>query len=136
MRIPVTSCAWDHEGKRIVGGIGDGSIQVYFFCIIISNFPYHFLCPYQMLSLKCFMIWMISLLQLWTVKTGWGSRPDIHVEKTHTEDITGVKFSTDGQILLSRSMDSTLKVIFLACWVLCFDSILHITCLNMIVSHD
>jgi len=74
MRIPVTSCAWDHEGKRIVGGIGDGSIQ------------------------------------LWTVKTGWGSRPDIHVEKTHTEDITGVKFSTDGQILLSRSMDSTLKI--------------------------
>ncbi|KAK8444944.1 hypothetical protein SEVIR_9G230000v4 [Setaria viridis] len=74
MRIPVTSCAWDHEGKRIVGGIGDGSIQ------------------------------------LWTIKTGWGSRPDIHVEKTHTEDITGVKFSTDGQILLSRSMDSTLKI--------------------------
>ncbi|CAL4942213.1 unnamed protein product [Urochloa decumbens] len=74
MRIPVTSCAWDHEGKRIVAGIGDGSIQ------------------------------------LWTVKTGWGSRPDIHVEKTHTEDITGVKFSTDGQILLSRSMDSTLKI--------------------------
>ncbi|KAG8091848.1 hypothetical protein GUJ93_ZPchr0012g19618 [Zizania palustris] len=74
MRIPVTTCAWDHEGKRIVGGIGDGSIQ------------------------------------LWTVKTGWGSRPDIHVQKTHTEDITGVKFSTDGQILLSRSMDSTLKI--------------------------
>ncbi|EER91514.1 hypothetical protein BDA96_01G241700 [Sorghum bicolor] len=74
MRIPVTSCAWDHEGKRIVGGIGDGSIQV------------------------------------WTIKAGWGSRPDIHVEKTHTEDITGVKFSTDGQILLSRSMDSTLKI--------------------------
>ncbi|KAL6839334.1 hypothetical protein ACP4OV_030831 [Aristida adscensionis] len=74
MRIPVTSCSWDHEGKRIVGGIGDGSIQ------------------------------------LWTIKTGWGSRPDIYVEKTHTEDITGVKFSTDGQILLSRSMDSTLKI--------------------------
>ncbi|TVU30443.1 hypothetical protein EJB05_22067 [Eragrostis curvula] len=74
MRIPVTSCAWDYEGKRIVAGIGDGSIQ------------------------------------LWTVKTGWGSRPDIYVEKTHAEDITGVKFSTDGQILLSRSMDSTLKI--------------------------
>ncbi|XP_062205671.1 uncharacterized protein LOC133907616 [Phragmites australis] len=74
MRIPVTSCSWDHEGKLIVGGIGDGSIQ------------------------------------LWTIKTGWGSRPDIYVEKTHTEDITGVKFSTDGQILLSRSMDSTLKI--------------------------
>lgn len=28
LRIPVTACAWDHDGKRIVGGIGDGSIQV------------------------------------------------------------------------------------------------------------
>ncbi|AQK65192.1 Nucleotide binding protein [Zea mays] len=71
MRIPVTSCAWDHEGKRIVGGIGDGSIQV------------------------------------WTIKAGWGSRPDIHVEKTHTEDITGVKFSTDGQSLLPNHYAET-----------------------------
>ncbi|KAJ3690051.1 hypothetical protein LUZ61_019215 [Rhynchospora tenuis] len=73
-RIPVTACAWDFEGKRIVGGIGDGSIQ------------------------------------LWTIKTGWGSRPDIYLEKAHSDDITGLKFSTDGQILLSRSMDATLKV--------------------------
>lgn len=73
-RIPVTACAWDHEGKRIVGGIGDGSIQ------------------------------------LWSIKPGWGSRPDIHVEKGHLDDITGLKFSTDGLILLSRSTDSTLKV--------------------------
>lgn len=28
LRTPVTTCAWDHDGKRIVGGIGDGSIQV------------------------------------------------------------------------------------------------------------
>lgn len=27
-RVPVTACAWDREGKRIVGGVGDGSIQV------------------------------------------------------------------------------------------------------------
>nr|CAD1836061.1 unnamed protein product [Ananas comosus var. bracteatus] len=74
VRTPVTACGWDHEGKRIVGGVGDGSIQ------------------------------------LWTIKTGWGSRPDIHVEKAHTDDITGLKFSTGGQILLSRSTDSTLKV--------------------------
>lgn len=73
-RIPVTACAWDFEGKRIVGGIGDGSIQV------------------------------------WTIKTGWGSRPDIYVEKAHSDDITGLKFSADGQVLLSRSMDATLKV--------------------------
>ncbi|XP_008783745.2 WD repeat-containing protein 70 [Phoenix dactylifera] len=73
-RIPVTACVWDREGKRIVGGIGDGTIQ------------------------------------LWSIKPGWGSRPDIHVEKAHVDDITGLKFSTDGQILLSRSADSTLKV--------------------------
>lgn len=73
-RIPVTACAWDYEGKRIVGGIGNGSIQI------------------------------------WSVKPGWGSRPDMYVEKGHTDDITGLKFSTDGLILLSRSMDSTLKV--------------------------
>ncbi|URE06374.1 WD domain, G-beta repeat [Musa troglodytarum] len=74
LRIPVTACAWDHDGKRIVGGIGDGSIQ------------------------------------LWSIKPGWGSRPDIHVGNAHSDDITGLKFSTDGQVLLSRSMDSTLKI--------------------------
>lgn len=26
--MPVTTCAWDREGKRIAGGVGDGSIQV------------------------------------------------------------------------------------------------------------
>ncbi|KAF0929812.1 hypothetical protein E2562_025949 [Oryza meyeriana var. granulata] len=112
MRIPVTACAWDHEGKRIVGGIGDGSIQVYSFCIIISNFPitFYVLSDAAVAFIKMLYDMNGSPLQLWTVKTGWGSRPDIHVEKTHTEDITGVKFSTDGQILLSRSMDGTLKI--------------------------
>ncbi|RZB48336.1 WD repeat-containing protein 70 isoform B [Glycine soja] len=28
-RVPVTTCAWDHDGKCIAGGIGDGSIQVW-----------------------------------------------------------------------------------------------------------
>lgn len=28
-RVPVTTCAWDREGKCIAGGIGDGSIQVF-----------------------------------------------------------------------------------------------------------
>ncbi|XP_078442202.1 transducin/WD40 repeat-like superfamily protein [Wolffia australiana] len=74
IRTAVTSCAWDFEGKRIVGGVGDGSIQI------------------------------------WALKPGWGSRPDIHIEKAHHDDITGLKFSTDGRILLSRSMDATLKV--------------------------
>ncbi|KAJ6319232.1 hypothetical protein OIU78_014790 [Salix suchowensis] len=73
-RVPVTTCAWDREGKRIAGGIGDGSIQI------------------------------------WSLKPGWGSRPDVFVEKGHSEDITCLKFSSDGQILLSRSFDCSLKV--------------------------
>ncbi|GKB62036.1 WD repeat-containing protein 70 [Tanacetum coccineum] len=28
-RVPVTSCAWDREGKSIASGIGDGSIQIF-----------------------------------------------------------------------------------------------------------
>ncbi|XP_008447362.2 uncharacterized protein LOC103489831 [Cucumis melo] len=73
-RIPVTTCAWDREGKSIAGGIGDGSIQI------------------------------------WNLKPGWGSRPDIHVENSHSDDITALKFSSDGKILLSRSFDGSLKV--------------------------
>ncbi|GLU07834.1 hypothetical protein SLE2022_247740 [Rubroshorea leprosula] len=73
-RVPITTCAWDHEGKCIAGGIGDGSIQI------------------------------------WNLKPGWGSRPDIHVEKAHSDDITGLTFSSDGRFLLSRSFDGSLKV--------------------------
>ncbi|KAM7501520.1 hypothetical protein LguiB_000424 [Lonicera macranthoides] len=73
-RVPVTTCTWDREGKRIAGGIGDGSIQI------------------------------------WNLKPGWGSRPDIHVTNGHSDEITTLKFSSDGRILLSRSFDGTLKV--------------------------
>lgn len=47
---------------------------------------------------------------MWNLKPGWGSRPDIHVEKGHSDDITALKFSSDGRILLSRSFDGSLKV--------------------------
>ncbi|CAA2999504.1 WD repeat-containing 70 [Olea europaea subsp. europaea] len=73
-RVPVTTCTWDCEGKKIAGGVGDGSIQI------------------------------------WSIKAGWGSRPDISVANGHSDDITGLKFSSDGQILLSRSFDGSLKV--------------------------
>lgn len=53
---------------------------------------------------------VFSLLQVWNLKPGWGSRPDIHVEKGHSDDITALKFSSDGRILLSRSFDGSLKV--------------------------
>ncbi|CAL1357106.1 unnamed protein product [Linum trigynum] len=49
-------------------------------------------------------------IQVWTLKPGWGSRPDVHIEKAHSDEITGIKFSSDGRILLSRSFDGSLKV--------------------------
>ncbi|PON54585.1 Guanine nucleotide-binding protein, beta subunit [Trema orientale] len=49
-------------------------------------------------------------IQIWNLKPGWGSRPDIYVEKGHSDDITALKFSSDGRILLSRSFDGSLKV--------------------------
>ncbi|KAK6940599.1 WD40 repeat [Dillenia turbinata] len=49
-------------------------------------------------------------IQIWNLKPGWGSRPDIYVEKGHLDDITALKFSSDGRRLLSRSFDSSLKV--------------------------
>ncbi|KAM3731207.1 hypothetical protein ACB098_12G145200 [Castanea mollissima] len=49
-------------------------------------------------------------IQIWNLKPGWGSRPDIHVERSHSDEITGLKFSSDGRILLSRSFDGSLKV--------------------------
>ncbi|XP_071689416.1 uncharacterized protein [Rutidosis leptorrhynchoides] len=73
-RTPVTTCAWDREGKSIAGGIGDGSIQI------------------------------------WSVKPGWGSRPDIYVANAHSDEITSLKFSSDRRTLLSRSVDCSLKV--------------------------
>lgn len=50
-------------------------------------------------------------LQIWNLKPGWGSRPDVHIENAHSDDITGLKFSSDGRILLSRSFDGSLKVV-------------------------
>ncbi|KAL3531178.1 hypothetical protein ACH5RR_010500 [Cinchona calisaya] len=73
-RVPVTTCGWDREGKCIVGGIGDGSIQI------------------------------------WNIKSGWGSRPDILIAGGHSDEITGIKFSSDGRTLLSRSFEGSLKV--------------------------
>lgn len=49
-------------------------------------------------------------IQIWNLKPGWGSRPDIHVEKAHSDDITGLTFSSDRKILLTRSYDGSLKV--------------------------
>ncbi|XP_074268443.1 uncharacterized protein LOC141591854 [Silene latifolia] len=49
-------------------------------------------------------------IQIWNIKAGWGSRPDIHLQSAHTDDITALKFSNDGRHLISRSFDCTLKV--------------------------
>lgn len=51
-------------------------------------------------------------VQVWNIKAGWGSKPDIYIEKAHEdgEDVSGLRFSADGHTLLSRSFDGTLKV--------------------------
>ncbi|KAH9627043.1 hypothetical protein KSS87_023731 [Heliosperma pusillum] len=49
-------------------------------------------------------------IQIWNIKAGWGSRPDIHLQSAHSDDITALKFSNDGRHLISRSFDCTLKV--------------------------
>ncbi|KAK1397953.1 WD repeat-containing protein 70 [Heracleum sosnowskyi] len=49
-------------------------------------------------------------IQIWNIKPGWGSRPDIYVAAAHSDDITCLKFSSDGKTLLSRSFDCSLKV--------------------------
>eukprot|EP00271_Cylindrocystis_brebissonii_P004926 TRINITY_DN16869_c0_g1_i2.p1 TRINITY_DN16869_c0_g1~~TRINITY_DN16869_c0_g1_i2.p1 ORF type:complete len:815 (-),score=192.18 TRINITY_DN16869_c0_g1_i2:440-2884(-) len=51
-------------------------------------------------------------LQVWNVKGGWGSRPDLFLATAHArdEDVTGLLFSADGHMLASRSTDATLKV--------------------------
>nr|XP_043610651.1 WD repeat-containing protein 70 [Erigeron canadensis] len=49
-------------------------------------------------------------IQIWSIKPGWGSRPDIYVANGHSDEISSLKFSSDGRILLSRSFDGSLKV--------------------------
>ena len=50
-RVPVTTCAWECEGKSIAGGVGDGSIQVLynssssmFLCLMPKSFCFCFNC--------------------------------------------------------------------------------------------
>lgn len=39
----------------------------------------------------------------------------MYIENAHSDDISGLKFSSDGRILLSRSFDGSLKVIIYLC---------------------
>lgn len=50
--------------------------------------------------------------QIWNVRGAWGSRPDLYVLKGHAngEEISGLCFAADGNMVLSRSTDGTLKV--------------------------
>lgn len=54
---------------------------------------------------------------MWNVKAGWGSRPDIYIEKAHEggDDVSGLCMSADGYTLLSRSTDGTMKVFTVIC---------------------
>ncbi|MCO5607996.1 hypothetical protein L7F22_062199 [Adiantum nelumboides] len=48
---------------------------------------------------------------VWNAKAGWGSRPDVYIEKAYADaEVSGLKFASDGFTLISRSLDETLKV--------------------------
>lgn len=49
----------------------------------------------------------------------------MHVTNSHSDEITALKFSSDGRILLSRSFDGTLKV----------PNILRSLLLNLIITY-
>lgn len=75
--------------------------------------------PYLLLSFITIFLSKFLLMQIWNIKPGWGSRPDIYVPHGHSDEITGIKFSSDGRILLSRSFDGSLKVL-VCLWKICF----------------
>ena len=86
--------------------------------LMAAMFLYGFATSYALYELLISAAFLI--FQLWNLKPGWGSRPDIHVEKAHSDEITGLKFSSDGRILLSRSFDGSLKVndmLFRSCYL-------------------
>jgi WD40 repeat protein len=51
-------------------------------------------------------------IQVWNVRGAWGSRPDLYVQNGHVngDEISGLCFAADGNMVLSRSTDGTLKV--------------------------
>ncbi|CAI5486032.1 unnamed protein product [Closterium sp. Naga37s-1] len=55
-------------------------------------------------------------LQVWNVRTGWGSLPDLLCADAHQrgDDITGLAFCSDASLLVSRSMDGSMKVTWMA----------------------
>lgn len=68
-------------------------------------------------SYSSHLLFFVYSSQIWNLKPGWGSRPDIFVENAHSDDISGLKFSSDGRILLSRSFDGSLRVMIYLCLV-------------------
>lgn len=95
-------------------------------------------CTLHQFHLNCFasvfllISLVVLLLQIWNLKPGWGSRPDIHVQKGHSDDITALKFSSDGRILLSRSFDGSLKVVIDVSIIYCFTSLNVHVCMLVI----
>jgi hypothetical protein len=112
-RVAVTACAWGLNGKCVGGGLADGSIQVCSCHRIMKIIVWVWNRFFKCLSLYDVTLTQPSILiQVWNVKAGWGSRPDIFMEKAHEsgDDVTSICFSADGNTLLSRSTDSTAKV--------------------------
>ena len=109
------------------------ALEMVLYRFVFLNCDCLFFLALNPLSLQLFHFFLSHMLlnlysQIWSLKPGWGSRPDVFVEKGHSEDITCLKFSSDGQILLSRSFDCSLKVVmkhsFREYWV--FTSLIYV----------
>ncbi|CAD7699667.1 unnamed protein product [Ostreobium quekettii] len=99
-RVAVTSCTFSHDGGLIAGGLRDGSIQLW-----SASGKFGVSAAVGMVQPpKAQMIQK----QTWTVVSRAASiMRDAHAAEA---DITSLCFGHDGQTLLSRAMDHTLKV--------------------------
>ena len=100
VRTPVTTCRYNSDGRLIGAGLVDGSIQVW---SVTGKFG------------TSAAVGQVAPPSAQMVeKQGWSyvSRPNQVVRNGHVEgeEITSLAFSKDGNTLVSRGMDATLKI--------------------------
>eukprot|EP00195_Chlamydomonas_chlamydogama_P015841 CAMPEP_0202913062 /NCGR_PEP_ID=MMETSP1392-20130828/59433_1 /ASSEMBLY_ACC=CAM_ASM_000868 /TAXON_ID=225041 /ORGANISM="Chlamydomonas chlamydogama, Strain SAG 11-48b" /LENGTH=510 /DNA_ID=CAMNT_0049604183 /DNA_START=1 /DNA_END=1533 /DNA_ORIENTATION=+ len=100
VRTSVTTCRYNHDGRLIGAGLMDGTIQIW---SVSGKF-----------GTSAAVGQVLPPKQQMVEKQAWSyvSRPSQLIKNGHEpgSDITGLAFSKDGNTLLSRGMDSTLKI--------------------------
>ena len=100
-RVQVTACAYSPDGRFIAGGITDGTVQL---------FPASGSASYKSASVGL----VLPPSQQCKLDNHWSyaSRPKTVVKAAHPpgESITSLAFAKDGNTLLSRCADGTLRV--------------------------